>query len=449
MSRPPFAALFAALFLVACQQTPVPVAPTKPAVDPGGPAQETPKESPVAAPARRFEIDVVDVGTGLAVLVQGPDFAMVYDGGSNDDLALGGSNRFLAYLRAVAPQRRTIDHLVLSHPHRDHVELLPDLFANYAVGDVWDSGAVNDICGYRRFLSAIASAPRTRYHAAHGSAFQQPDARRRLQFPPAPAKPGARPFATASEIAGSGVARDGGPTSTGARPFATASGVARDGGPTSPGGRHRRELARFEGEAHGDLPVAGDEAAGDGVEFARREGEGCVPMDWRRAPRRIEEAPHEPLIDDRGAEEARRRVGARKRLKALAGRRQLAGLCPLVEQAEDELVPLDPFKQEPRVGGGGEPQVQPVLKPRKFQGDVVDPQVERPRPLHEGEPIANDPRSVAGEALRELRCDVGALRRRMGDLNCPTLAVVNHKEVPVDDGREAALDAAERMEGIA
>jgi|GEM_PF-6825106 len=31
----------------------------------------------------------------------------------------------------------------------------------------------------------------------------------------------ARPFATASEFAGSGVARDGGPTRTGARPFAT------------------------------------------------------------------------------------------------------------------------------------------------------------------------------------------------------------------------------------
>jgi len=48
---------------------------------------------------------------------------------------------------------------------------------------------------------------------------------------------GARPFATASEIAGSGVTRDGGPPSTGARPFAPASeiagsGVARDGGPT-------------------------------------------------------------------------------------------------------------------------------------------------------------------------------------------------------------------------
>ena len=49
-----------------------------------------------------------------------------------------------------------------------------------------------------------------------------------------------RDEAPARELAGGGVARDGGPTSPGARPFATASelaggGVARDGGPTSPG----------------------------------------------------------------------------------------------------------------------------------------------------------------------------------------------------------------------
>gem|GEM_PF-378582 len=55
-----------------------------------------------------------------------------------------------------------------------------------------------------------------------------------------PNSTGARPFATASEFPGSGVARDGGPNSTGARPFATASeiagsGVARDGGPNSTG----------------------------------------------------------------------------------------------------------------------------------------------------------------------------------------------------------------------
>ena len=84
---------------------------------------------------------MVDVGTGLAVLVRGPDFTLVYDGGSNDDLARGAENRFGAYLNAVAPTVTTIDLMVLSHPHRDHVELLPDLFATYTVRDVWDSGA--------------------------------------------------------------------------------------------------------------------------------------------------------------------------------------------------------------------------------------------------------------------------------------------------------------------
>src|SRR4029079_12290434 len=96
------------------------------------------------ATARVYTMDVVDVGTGLGVLVRGPDFTLVYDGGSNDDLARGQGNRMLAYIKAVAPTHTTIDELVLSHPHRDHVELLPDLFAAYHVGHVWDSGRVND-----------------------------------------------------------------------------------------------------------------------------------------------------------------------------------------------------------------------------------------------------------------------------------------------------------------
>jgi beta-lactamase superfamily II metal-dependent hydrolase len=49
----------------------------------------------------------------------------------------------LAYLKAVAPTLTTIDHLILSHPHQDHVELLADLFAAYDVRQVWDSGRIN------------------------------------------------------------------------------------------------------------------------------------------------------------------------------------------------------------------------------------------------------------------------------------------------------------------
>jgi competence protein ComEC len=106
------------------------------------------------------------VGTGLGILVRGPDFTLVYDGGSNDDLARGPDNRMLAFIRAVAPSLTTIDDLILSHPHRDHVELLPDLFAAYNVKEVWDSGRVNDICGYRAFIHAVHDEPGVKYHNA-------------------------------------------------------------------------------------------------------------------------------------------------------------------------------------------------------------------------------------------------------------------------------------------
>jgi competence protein ComEC len=113
-----------------------------------------------------WHVHFVDVGTGLATFVEGPDFTLVYDGGSNDDLATGAGNRLLAYLRKVRPDLQVIDHVILSHPHRDHVELLPDLFDAYEVRNVWDSGRVNDICGYRAFLQKISAEPGVIYHDA-------------------------------------------------------------------------------------------------------------------------------------------------------------------------------------------------------------------------------------------------------------------------------------------
>lgn len=118
------------------------------------------------AGAASFTMDAVDVGTGLAILVRGQDFTLVYDGGSNDDLARGTNNRLLAYLQVVVPTLTTIDHLVLSHPHRDHVELFPDILQTYAVRHVWDSGRLHDICGYRVFLNAVRDEPGVEYHTA-------------------------------------------------------------------------------------------------------------------------------------------------------------------------------------------------------------------------------------------------------------------------------------------
>ena len=112
------------------------------------------------------------MGTGLSVFVEGPDFTLLYDAGSNDDLAVGSGNRVLAYLKAAAPTLTRLDHVLLSHPHRDHVELMADVVAAYDVGAVWDAGVVNDICGYRRLLEAIAKKPTIDYHTA---AFEKGD----------------------------------------------------------------------------------------------------------------------------------------------------------------------------------------------------------------------------------------------------------------------------------
>lgn len=113
-----------------------------------------------------FLVHSIDVGTGLAVLIEGPDFTLLYDGGSNDDLARGQRNRLTAYLREVRPNLRRIDHLILSHPHRDHVELLADVLADYEVRHVWDSGRYHPICGYRAFLERVFAEPGVTYHNA-------------------------------------------------------------------------------------------------------------------------------------------------------------------------------------------------------------------------------------------------------------------------------------------
>jgi competence protein ComEC len=148
-------------------------APDRPPAQPGAPPVASPSlEAPTAeAPAPpppehrpAFTVHAADVGTGLAVFVEGEDFSLVYDGGSNDDTAIGDKNRLTAYLRAVKPGLKTVDHVVLSHPHRDHVELLADVISDYTVSNVWDSGAINPICGYRRFLEAVSKSSAS-YHS--------------------------------------------------------------------------------------------------------------------------------------------------------------------------------------------------------------------------------------------------------------------------------------------
>lgn len=113
-----------------------------------------------------YKIHVIDVGTGLAVFVEGRDFALLYDAGSQDDLHDGDENRVVAYIEAARPGLERIDHLILSHPHKDHLQLMPDIFRRFAVAHVWESGRVNKTDGYCHFLKAAMAEPGVQYHDA-------------------------------------------------------------------------------------------------------------------------------------------------------------------------------------------------------------------------------------------------------------------------------------------
>jgi len=119
-------------------------------------------------PAGTFVVHAIDVGTGLAIFVEGHDFTLLYDAGSNDDFARTPNNRVIAFLKATRPDLRVIDHLILSHPHKDHSELMPDILTEYQVRNVWNSGALNPICSYRALLQNAAAEPGLAYHDALG-----------------------------------------------------------------------------------------------------------------------------------------------------------------------------------------------------------------------------------------------------------------------------------------
>jgi competence protein ComEC len=135
-----------------------------------------------------FRVHMIDIGSGLAILVQGHDFNMLFDGGSGDDARginqSGNKSRLLAYLYAAIgpsgdpacepegderPDRTsktqlTIDHVFLSHPHDDHVASLDDVIRCYKVDNVWEPGMGYDNQKYGLFLKAVAEESGVRYH---------------------------------------------------------------------------------------------------------------------------------------------------------------------------------------------------------------------------------------------------------------------------------------------
>lgn len=109
-----------------------------------------------AAPEREtLRLTAVDVGQGTATLVEFPGKAvMLVDGGGFHD------NRFDVGRYVVAPfllsrKIRTLDVVVLSHPHHDHLNGLLYILDHFTVREVWANGEAAETGTYRLFLELL------------------------------------------------------------------------------------------------------------------------------------------------------------------------------------------------------------------------------------------------------------------------------------------------------
>lgn len=145
---------------------------------------DVPSQPPAAG---AYRVTMIDVGSGLSMLVQGHDFNALFDGGSGDDsrgiTMSGNKSRLLSYLFAALgpsgppectpegdtwPTRsgaeKTIDHLFLSHPHDDHVAMLDAVLHCYKVKNVWEPGFGYDNINYGAFLTEVSTEAGVHYH---------------------------------------------------------------------------------------------------------------------------------------------------------------------------------------------------------------------------------------------------------------------------------------------
>ena len=106
-----------------------------------------------ARPDGRLHVNILDIGQGDAILLQGPSGGrMLIDTGPDPD-------RLLSVLDARLPAwDRRIDLVVLTHPHEDHVAGLALLLDRYRIGEIVEPGMVGPGPGdaaYRRRLAEL------------------------------------------------------------------------------------------------------------------------------------------------------------------------------------------------------------------------------------------------------------------------------------------------------
>lgn len=97
-----------------------------------------------------LHVFILNIGQGDAILIRTPDLEhILVDGGPN--------NKILEELSAVMPfYERTIEVVIVSHPHADHINGLIDVLKRYEVKQILLTGVPYSYAGYTTLLELAA-----------------------------------------------------------------------------------------------------------------------------------------------------------------------------------------------------------------------------------------------------------------------------------------------------
>ncbi len=93
-------------------------------------------------------IQVIDVGQGDAILIRGSEQTVLVDTGD-----VPAREKLVAYLKSQGIS--TIDKVIITHPHADHLGGMAAIMDNFTVKQVYDSGQTTTTALYRNYLTAV------------------------------------------------------------------------------------------------------------------------------------------------------------------------------------------------------------------------------------------------------------------------------------------------------
>ena len=114
----------------------------------GGCSNAKKAAAPAVVNGNSLVVRMLDVGQGDAILIQQGGETVLVDSGDIET-----REQLIAQLKKYGVVK--IDKLIVTHAHADHIGGLEAVFANFAVGDIYDSGVVTSSKLYRDYLKTV------------------------------------------------------------------------------------------------------------------------------------------------------------------------------------------------------------------------------------------------------------------------------------------------------